>query len=65
MIVLTRLLVSRYEPVKGSFEKGHITAVSKQSGKFMNSLLRSLPDWIILLVECLSLLGYYAVTIGK
>jgi len=31
----------------------------------MNSLLWSLPDWVSLLVEGLSLLGYYAVTIGK
>jgi len=65
MIVLTRLFVSRYEPVTGCFEKGHITAVSKWSVKFMNSLLRSLPDWVSLLLEGLSLLGYFALTIGK
>ena len=34
------------------------------SVKFVNSSLRSLPDWISFLVG-LSLLGYYAVTIGK
>jgi hypothetical protein len=65
MIVLTRLFVSKYEPVMGCFEKGSITAVSKLSGKFMNSLVRSLPSWVSLLVETLSLLGCYAVTIAK
>ena len=28
-------------------------------------MLRSLPDWVSLLVEGLSFRGYYAITIGK